>query len=261
MFVADRVIPVLYFPSHGQDRRNLLSAAARLVLLLGNMTADSGRSGRAQQFHRVAARFAADAGDSVTLAIALRTMAAHAYELGHRSPAVLRLSEQAVFHANDAPPAVQAYAQAHYAVLLAHYDRQAAMEALTRAEHLHGRADAPIGPFTAYPISAMYYQRAQALSVLGDHSASVNALTTSLRLRAATEYRAACLTRACLAEAYLRSGHLEKALTHWQAFLTAYPTLSSTRATRYLSTMSMRLRPYQRHRIARQLLDQAYLLR
>ncbi|MEV0323049.1 hypothetical protein ACIBKX_32720 [Streptomyces sp. NPDC050658] len=259
-FLAHRVIPVLHSQVHDRNRQAVLSAAAQLTLLLGNMSVDCGHDRTAQHYHRIAARLAADAGDPATLAIALRTMATHAYQLGHHTPAVLRLSEQAVTHAHAAPSAVQAYAQAHYAVLLSYYDRSAALSTLASAERLHARADAAPGPFTAYPVGALYYQRAQALSILGDQPGSMNALNTSLRLRTAAEYRAAGLTRAKLAEIHFSIGHLEQALAHWQAFLNAYPVIGPARATRHLQTMRRQLRHYPGHQAASQLLAQANLL-
>ncbi|GLW04722.1 hypothetical protein [Streptomyces lavendulae] len=74
---------------------DMLSASAQLTLLLGRMCADSGHDSAAQHYHQIAARLAADAGDRTTLAIALRTMATHAHNLGHHTPAVLHLAEQA----------------------------------------------------------------------------------------------------------------------------------------------------------------------
>jgi len=66
----------------------LLSVTAQLALLLGSMYADSGHHATARQYHQIAARLAADADDHTTLAIALRTMATHAHDLGHHTPAV-----------------------------------------------------------------------------------------------------------------------------------------------------------------------------
>lgn len=259
-FLAHQVVPVVHSLPREPNHRNVLSGAAQLTLLLGNMSLDSGHGGVAQHYHRTAARLAADAGDRATLAIALRTMAAHAHELGHHSPVVLHLSEQAVFHAGAAPPAVQAYAYANYAVQLAHYDRRAALDALARAERLHARADGPAGPFTAYPAGGLYYQRAETLGILGDHQGCLNALNTSLRLRSEAEIRATALTRARLAETHMRAGHLEQALTQWQAFLTACTGLGSARVVRHMRTMRQQLRPYQRHGAVRRLFSQATLL-
>ncbi|ELS54910.1 hypothetical protein [Streptomyces viridochromogenes] len=81
-------------------------------------------------------------------------MATHAHELGHHTPPVVHLAEQAVAHARRTPSIIQSYAQAHLAVMQAHHDKHAALTTLTRAERLHARAHTTPGPFTAYPIGA-----------------------------------------------------------------------------------------------------------
>ncbi|MGW0769252.1 hypothetical protein [Streptomyces sp. NPDC002676] len=258
--LAHDVIPLLYTRLREPFHRDLLSAAAQLTLLLATMCADSGHDRTAQHYHQVAAQLAADAGDSATFAIILRAMATHAYDLGHHSTAVLNLADQAAVYARRAAPAVQAYAQAHLAVVQAHYDRYAALAALARAESLFSRADAAPGPFTAYPPGALHYQRARTLTALGDPAGAVRALATSLRLRTPAEHRATILTRAYLAETHLRLGHLDQALPHWGTFLTAYPTLHSARATRHLHTLREQLRPHQRHPQVAALLAESTLL-
>ncbi|MGA5275455.1 hypothetical protein ACPCKL_16960 [Streptomyces cellulosae] len=251
---------LLHAPATESIHRHLLVAAGQLTLLLGNVCADCGDDGLAQRYHHTAARLAREAQDHSALAIALRTMAAHAYNLGHHGPAVVNLAQRAAETARSAPPAVQSYAQAHLAVLLAHHDRHAALAALARAEHHHQRADDTPGPFTAYPAGGLYYQRAQVLAALGDRAGAGEALTASLRIRGPGEHRAATLTRARLAETRLRMGHLEAACTHWQYFLDAYPDLHSTAARRHLTSLRQLLTPHQRHPDAAALLRQAATL-
>ncbi|MER6523959.1 hypothetical protein [Streptomyces sp. NPDC001508] len=259
-YLADRVAPLLRGSPRDTVHRQLLSAIARLTLLLGIASADSGHHGVGQYYHRSAARLAGDAGDSVTFAIALRVLATQAHDLGHHSPAVLNLAEQAVAHARHAPPAVLAYALAHLAVVQAHGDRRAALASLARAEHFHARADTAPGPFTGYPAGALHYQRAQTLAALGDLTGARAALTVSLRLRTADEPRATALTRAYLAETHLRIGHLDEALSQWRIFLAAYPTLHSARAARRLQTTTRQLQPHRRHPAVRQFLTEAAAL-
>jgi tetratricopeptide (TPR) repeat protein len=254
-YLAHEVAPLLHRPAHTQVHRSLLVATARLALLLGSMCADSGHDSLAQHYHQIAARLAADADDHTTLAIALRTMATHAHDLGQHTPAVLNLAERADQHARHAPPAVRAYTHVHLAVLNAHHDRHAAVAALLRAERLHIEADDEPGPFSSYPAGALHYQRAQALATLKDRTGALTALTTSLRLRTPHERLPAALTRARLAETHLRLGHLEPALTHWQALLDAYPTLLSMRADQRLTAAVQHLRPYQRRADVACLLD------
>ncbi|WP_210590900.1 hypothetical protein [Streptomyces sp. GESEQ-35] len=254
-YLAHEVAPLLHRPAPAQVHHGLLAATARLALLLGSMCADSGHHALAQHYHQIAARLATDADDHTTLAIALRTMATHAHDLGQHTPAVLNLAEQADQHARHAPPAVRAYTHIHLAVLNAHHNRHAAVAALLRAERLHIEADAELGPFSSYPAGALHYQRAQALATLKDRTGALTALTTSLRLRTPTERLPAALTRARLAETHLRLGHLEPALTHWHALLDAYPALRSVRADQCLTAAVQHLRPHQRRAGVADLLD------
>ncbi|MGI5456875.1 hypothetical protein ACQEWB_27670 [Streptomyces sp. CA-249302] len=254
-YVAHDVLPRLHGPARDHARPDLLSAAAQLTLLLGGMCADGGQDAAAQHYHQIAARLAADGGDHLTLAIALRTMATHAHDLGHRTTAVLGLTEQADRHARHAPPGVRAYTKIQLAVLQAHHDRRAALASLALAEQLHARAESAPGPFSTYPAGALHYQCAQVLAALGDHAGAVGSLASSLRLRGPSERLPAALTTARLAEAQLRLGHLEQALHHWRFFLDAYPAVRSARAVQRLHAARRCLRPHQRHRGAAAVLD------
>ncbi|NGO71363.1 hypothetical protein [Streptomyces boncukensis] len=246
----------LHAPASDAIHRELLVSAAQLATLLGLMSADSGADGLAQHWYRTAAHLAADADDTVTFAITLRAMSAHAHELGHHARAVHHLAERAVDATRHTSPAVRTYTQAHFAVMQAHDDRRSALAALTTAERLYGRVQAAPGPFTAYPLGTLHYQRAQTLSTLGDRQGAIAALSASLRHRTPTERLATALTRARLSETLLAHGHLEAATPHWQAFLDTYSLLHSVRATRRLSTMRQLLRPHSRHHTVAHLLIQ-----
>ncbi|WP_241741378.1 hypothetical protein [Streptomyces sp. L2] len=259
-YLSHHALPLVAARTGEPVHRDLLSATAQLTLLLAGMCMDSGQDRTAQHYHQVAVRLAVEADDASALAIALRAMATHSYDLGHHSPAVLNLADQASVYARSTAPAVQAYTEAQLAVLLAHYDRFAAMAALNRAESLYSRAEASPGPFTMYPPGALHYQRARTLIALGDLVGAVRALSASVRLRTRAEQRASVLTRALLADVHLRLGHLDEALVHGQAFLTGYPALHSTRATRHLHTLRKQLRPHQRHPRAAEFLTESELL-
>lgn len=259
-YLAHDVTRWLHASAPDTVHRQLLSRAAQLTILLGTMCADDGDDAAAQRYHRTAAQLAAVARDKAILAIALRTMSAHAHDLGHHGPAIVNLAEQAAHQAAGAPPAVRAYTQAHLAVVKAHDNRHAALTALAHAEHFHGQADPAPDPFTAYPTGALHYQRAQTLTTLGDHAAAAGALTTSLRLRTSKERRARLLTHARLAETHLRLGHLDAALPHWQTFLDHYPALHSAAAARRFTAMRGQLRPHRRNPAAATLLARAAAL-
>ncbi|MFK0202570.1 tol-pal system YbgF family protein [Streptomyces lavendulae] len=256
-YLIHNVVPRLRGLDGAAVCTDMLSASAQLTLLLGGMCADAGHDAAAQHYHQIAARLAADAGDRTTLAIALRTMAAHAHNLGHHAPAVLHLAEQADEHARLSAQAVRAFTRSQLAVLLAHHDRRAALAALSQSEQLHAAAGAePVpGPFSSYPAAALQYQRAQVLLSLGDHKGALAALTASLRLRSVLERLPGALTRAQLAETHLRLGHLDQALHHWGLFLEDYPALTSARADKCLTVIRQTLRPHQRYRGASDVLD------
>ncbi|MEU9764054.1 hypothetical protein AB0D98_30990 [Streptomyces sp. NPDC047987] len=260
-YLGHDVAGYLQAPAAEHTHRQLLTGAAQLITLLGTMSADSGADALAQRYHHTAARLAADAGDRAVFAITLRAMATHAHDLGHRTPAVMNLAGRAADAARNAPRIVRAYTQAHLAVTAAPEDRHTALTALRQAEQLHQQADSAPGPFTAYPLAALHYQRAQTLAALGERSQAIGAYTASLRLRTATERHARTLTHAHLAETLLAHGHLDAALTHWTHFLDNYPHLSSVRAARRLDVMRRHLVPHHRHRPAAALLDRAAPLR
>ncbi|MFH8562526.1 hypothetical protein [Streptomyces sp. NPDC017988] len=252
-------LPQLHAPTAIHDQ--LLSATARLTLLLGLMCADSGHDATAQYYHHTAAQLAAEADDHTSLALALRIMASHAHDLGHHHPAVLHLAHAATEHARHAPPAIRAFTHAQLAVLQAHHHRHDALNTLTRAEQLHTCSDAPPGPFTTYPLAALHYQRAQTLATLGDSLAAARALNASLAARSPTERHATALTHAAYAELLHRIDRLDQALAHWSTFTTLYPTLNSARAKRRLHTMRQQLTPHRHHPDTRAFLAQtAHLL-
>ncbi|MFJ4478791.1 hypothetical protein [Streptomyces xanthochromogenes] len=260
-YLAHDVSGYLQASATASQHRRALSGAAQLTLLLGTMCAGSGADALAQHYHRTAAQLAAEAEDTATYAIALRTMSAHAHDLGHHTPAVLNLAERAAAVTRHTAPIIAAYAQAHLAVVQAHHNKHAALTALTTAERLHGLADAVPGPFTHYPAGALHYQRAQTLATLGDRAGASGALTASLRLRGPGERHARTLTQARLAESLLAQGHLEAGLTHWQAFLDECPSLRSAPVTRRLDAMRRLLQPHSQHRATAQLLTDAAIFR
>lgn len=256
-YLAHDVTGWLRAPATEAVHQRLLRCAAQLSLLLGTSCTHEGDEALAQHYFHTAAQLADAAEDGAMSAIALRTMATHAYGLGHHGREVLYLAEYAARRAQQAPTAVQAYSQAQLAVVQAHHEPHAALAALGHAERLHSRVDTQPGLFTAYPLSSLLYQRGMALTTLGDLTGAVAALRESLRSRAPTERHAAALTHTQVAETLLNLGHLDEALGHWRAFLDAYPDLHSTRARARLLSMRQRLRPHARHGEAADLLDQA----
>lgn len=257
-YLARDVTAYLYAPATESVHCQILSAAAQLSILLGNICIDGQEESLAQQYHRTAAHLAADADDLTTYAIALRAMATHAHDLGHHRPA-LALARQAagIAHAH-APGITRAYVQAQLAIGEAYAgNRSEALTALQAAERFHAEADQAPGPFTSYPAAGLHYQRSRALSALGDHAGASAALAASLRTRGDAARRNRALTRARLAETLLQQGLREAALHHWHAFLDDYLALRSVSAARHLATMRQLLQPHRTHPQAARLLMRA----
>ncbi|MFE3021617.1 hypothetical protein [Streptomyces sp. NPDC059256] len=248
-YLADDVTPWLLSSATEHVHRQLLTHTAQLTILLGNMCADDNDNALAQHYHRTAAHLAAEAEDPHTYTIALRALAAHALDLGHRQPA-LALTEQAAATATHySSPLAQSFTQSQLALAHARANnRPRALLALHNAEILHSHADQNLtDPFDSYPTAALHYQRARTLTALKDHPAAARAYSASLRARAPQARRARALTTALLAESQLLQGNLEESLTTWKRFLIDYPGLRSTRATDSLTTMRQVLRPYSTH--------------
>ncbi|MFK0292897.1 hypothetical protein ACIQU6_20820 [Streptomyces sp. NPDC090442] len=261
-YLATEVTTWLQAPSSERIHRQLLSEAAQLTVLLGNMCSDAAADSLAQQYHRTGARLAADGQDAATYSIALRVMSSHAQVLGHQSNA-FRLAEQAAGAARRSPGSVRSYAFAQLAVTEAqlHRHRRQSLTYLNLAERLHTeKDDSPPGPFSNYPLAGLHYQRAGTLMALGDRTSAIRSLHLSIASRGHSHSRAGALTHACLAEVQLRQGHLEAALSHWRLFVDDYPTLHSSRAAHHLQTMHQLLRPHHRRRDVQAHLAHAHTL-
>ncbi|MCX5123812.1 hypothetical protein OG898_11205 [Streptomyces sp. NBC_00193] len=226
---------------------------AQLAHLLGEMTADAGYHGLAQEYHGIALGLARQAGDRRMYAITLRAMSAHAGRLGQSAHAV-RLARTAVETAPaDGDPGTLAFLLVQRAAAHAHAgQRSAATADLAAADRLHGRhALKPSdGPFDSYARADLDFARARTHLALGEFPAAADALERSLRGRAAGQHRATALTHAALAETLLRLGHLTRACEHWRAFLTAAPAVQSRAVREALGRLLRDLTPYRRMREA-----------
>ncbi|WP_405491176.1 hypothetical protein [Streptomyces sp. NBC_00096] len=226
---------------------------AQLAHLLGEMTADSGYHGLAQEYHGIALGLARQAGDRRMYAITLRAMSAHAGRLGQPLHAV-RLARTAVETAPpDGEPGTLAFLLVQRAAAHAHAgERVEAAADLAAADRFHARhaVAPPAGPFDSYARADLDFARARTHLALGEFPAAAEALERSLRGRAAGQHRATALTHAALAETLLRLGHLTRACEHWRAFLTAVPAVRSRAVREALGRLLRDLAPYRRVREA-----------
>ncbi|MFZ3499088.1 hypothetical protein ACODT5_38740 [Streptomyces sp. 5.8] len=237
----------------GRGSADVWRGYAQLTYLLGEMTADSGYHGLAQEYHGIALGLARQADDRRMYAITLRAMSAHAGRLGQPAHAV-RLARTAVETAPaDGEPGTLAFLLVQRAAAHAHAGQRAAAAAdLATADRLHGQhaVQPPDGPFDSYARADLDFARARTHLALGEFPAAADALERSLRGRAAGQHRATALTHAALAETLLRLGHLTRACEHWRAFLTAAPAVQSRAVREALGRLLRDLTPYRRTREA-----------
>ncbi|WP_146063511.1 hypothetical protein [Streptomyces sp. SM11] len=259
MYLADDVSRLLTAP--GPLHRELLTVSAQLAHLLAAMTDEAGHPGLAQRYYHTALSLARDAGNRSAYAVTLRAMSTQASRLGHPRYA-LHLANAAVDTAGStATPATLAFLLIQRALARAHdQQRHAALADLTAAEMHHERASSPPGPFTAYPRAGLDYQRAQTLFSLGYDTDALAALHASARHRPVGQRRTFALTHATLADALLRTGHLEEACTHWHHFLDHYPHLRSAQIDRALTRLHAGLTPHRRQRHAAAVRERAHTL-
>ncbi|MFI5861101.1 hypothetical protein [Streptomyces sp. NPDC051546] len=240
-------------PDPGGGAADVWRGYAQLTHLLGEMTADAGHHGLAQEYHGIALALARQAGDRRMYAITLRAMSAHAGRLGQPAHAV-RLARTAVETAPaDGEPGTLAFLLVQRAAAHAHAGQRAAATAdLATADRLHGRhaVKPPGGPFDSYARADLDFARARTHLALGEFPAAAEALERSLRGRPPGQHRATALTHAALAETLLRLGHLTRACEHWRAFLTAAPAVQSRGVREALGRLLRDLTPYRRSREA-----------
>ncbi|MDF2265144.1 hypothetical protein P2Q00_06765 [Streptomyces coacervatus] len=243
--------------------RALFAGAAQLTHLLALAAADMGAEGQAQGYHQTAMQLAAEVDDRAMYAVSLRALSAQALRTGHPGPAE-SLARSAIDAAPpDASPALRAYLHAQSAVCLARTGaRKAAVAALTEAErnvengcgHSDGNDDSP---FSAYAPADFTYQKAMALTALGERGPALRALQTSLRSRGPTRSRSRALTRARLAELHLLCGNLEAAVAHWHTLLDEAAQLNSQQVQSRLAHMRQELQPLRRSPVVGDLLARA----
>ncbi len=256
-YLAVDLAPKLRRPATPAVRRRLLAICAQLTYLCAFMCFDDEKHGHAQQYYRAALRLAAEGGDRIVYAVALRGMSVQAHALGHCREAV-RLAEAAAMSA-PARTRQQAFLQGQLAVVrAADHDAYNALRALSAAERCLERATSSGVPLVGvYHQAALLHQQSAVRRLLGDRPGAIAALQESVRQRPAEERRSRVVVLAELAELQLGHGHLEQAVATWNRFLDDYPALASGRATSALTQMRLRLRPHVGNPGARLLLHRA----
>ncbi|WP_329550878.1 hypothetical protein [Streptomyces sp. NBC_00696] len=196
--------------ARGEIRRERYAEASQLALVLGRMYADDLRNGEAQRCYLAARELAITAGNRELTVIALRTLSAQAYGLGH-----LRIADEAacaaVEAARNTPRAVRAFAQAQLAVTAASRgERGEALRALAMAEEGVGGGAAERHPFESYARADFEFQRGEALMALRRAEEAVPAFEYALAARTPEDRRGAALTRLRLADVLLPLGRVDE---------------------------------------------------
>jgi hypothetical protein len=261
-YLRSTIAPWLRTDVRPAVRRELLTTAARLSYLCGFMYFDDELHGTAQRYCLTSLRLAAEGGDAIGYAAALRGLSVQARLLGHHARAV-DLAEAAVQAASGRVPAgPRAFLLGQLAVAhAAAGNRHDAMANLSAAETHLARADGSSPAVAAYHPASLAHQQAATAACLGDRHGAVRALEVSVRHRPSNERRSRAITLARLAELQLAGGRLEQACDTWQRFLGDYPLLRARRIDTALATLRARVRAHQNHPAARELLRRATELR
>ncbi|MET7305027.1 hypothetical protein ABZS54_40415, partial [Embleya sp. NPDC005575] len=170
------------------------------------------RTAAAQRYYVQAARLADEAGDPLTRASALRSLAVQALELGHAAPALDLADAAAQAARGHCPVRQQAWitgiqAEAHAAA----GDGAAARTSLRAAERGVERADSPAGWSGGYVAASWQHQTGLALGHLGNLNAAELHLAAAAAGRTPNENRTRTLITVRLAAVQVRRGHLDAA--------------------------------------------------
>ncbi|MYX97414.1 hypothetical protein GT045_21995 [Streptomyces sp. SID486] len=245
-YLGDDIGRLLVQPAPSAERRALLSAAAQLVHILGDMSADAGHQGLAQRYYLIALDVAAGAGDSRTRAITLRAMSVQAVRLSALRYAA-DLADAAVTSATGQSGDLQAFVLAQRAYVRAVAgERRSAYRDLDDAESHLGSSAVRDDPFLRYPRAGFAYRKGHALHVLGDTEPALDALRYAAGRRPLHEHRTRALSQARLTLVLLERGRVEEACDTGRLFGEEHRFLRSHRSSLMLREIRARLTPYRR---------------
>ncbi|MFI0189598.1 hypothetical protein ACH4PW_18850 [Streptomyces sp. NPDC017082] len=245
-YLGDDIGRLLAQPAPSAVRRALLSEAAQLVHVLGDMSADAGHQGLAQRYYLIALDVAAGAGDSRTRAITLRAMSVQAVRLTALRYAA-GLADAAVTTTMGQSGDLQAFvlAQRAYVRALAG-ERRGAYRDLDDAERELGSSTVCDDPFLRYPRAGFAYRKGRALHLLGDAEPALDALRYAAGRRPLHQHRTRALSQARLTLVLLEQGRVDEACDTGRLFTEEHRFLRSHRSSLMLREIRARLMPYRR---------------
>ncbi|MFI9586173.1 hypothetical protein ACIHCQ_31035 [Streptomyces sp. NPDC052236] len=249
-------------PEWVRGERELIAGYAQLANLLGVSAMDSGHPRSAQRAFALALGLARAGGSREVWAITSRTMSAQAYELGYVDEAQELAGEAA--QEVQGLGAARAFVVVHQAVMEAQGGGDA-VALMAEAERAWESSPAPsvgsVGPFTAYPRSALDFQRFRVCRALGEREKALSALRAAARHRPAAQRRPYALLHAQLGEELLGLGMVSAACGAWSTFVDQYPLVWSARADAALVRMCELLAPWSDQSRVRALLERGHGLR
>ncbi|MFI6392231.1 helix-turn-helix domain-containing protein [Nonomuraea sp. NPDC050540] len=260
-FMNTTLAPLLQGSASEQVRADLLSASAAMTQMAGWMAFDLGHQGQAQAHFGQALSLAKQAGDDLTAAWILATMAQQACELGHGRWAI-RLASAAVDAGVRADAPARARARLSLRLACAHSVRPAEATSATSdakrlvAAHL-SQADQHFskGPTDRDPVWVDHFGEAELAGEGGlcwrgadEFQRGVTRQQEAIAAFGTRYPRSILLTQVSVAEGYLGMGEIEAALEHAHAAVTSAKDLTSTRATAHLHDFTTHLQAHRDNR-------------
>ncbi|MGN2641022.1 hypothetical protein ACTD5D_33610 [Nocardia takedensis] len=240
-FFRAEVVPQLHAVHPGQARREVFSAAAETVQLLGWSSYDAGRHAAASRYFVQALRLAHEAGDRLMGAQMLGNLSHQANFLGHYDDALMyaRAARTATYRCESA--AVEAMCVMMEARALSSLsDRSGATAAISRAEQLIAarRSDEPAW-IAYYDHSELAGDAAHCFRDLGMPTEAARSLEAAVV--DSTPARTAAFLRMVASDIAVLAGDLDQASTLATAALAQTARLRSARFTRYVNDFRQRL--------------------
>lgn len=243
--LRDEAVPLLLASAPTALRARLLSATARLTLLLAELHIDMHCHGAAQQFHYVALELAVRARDRRAFAAAVAAMSAHAGALGHPRRAQ-HLAEEALDNTRHGGGVQHALALAGRA--LAHAQLGETREAVNdvRAAERALREAADRAEAHARDAAIMIrLSAAETYEALGRTRDAIAALEIALSHYGERRTRSVALAQARSALLMLKIGHLESACRRIGQFLDHAHRYASSQIQHHCAQIRRDLQPFR----------------
>ncbi len=240
----------------GEQKRQILSAAACVAYLSGWKAYDAGEQGLAQRYYLQALRLTQEADNDLHGAFVLRVLAHHGMETG-RAEHALALVDAALRRIKGrTDPATEAlYVATRARALAMEGRRREAVAEAARAARLVDGADEREMPYWAAlwgsARACVGTHMAKTAQYMGAYDIAEQHFSRAVWSRSGTDYRRiAALSLAHAGTMQCRQGLVEQACTTWTEALRLMDGVRSARVRCVVATMSQELAPYRSRRLA-----------